>query len=194
MQSPLGSTASGAPTRDSRVVRLLRMDITDPLSLQVTGQFIVMMSPVATYPVGNTQRALKISAMTWVNEGKLLFLERSDELLNSVNIGGAKLVLVDFASATNIHGTPLADTLVPEAVTTDFAALGITTATSTVVYSNEQTPELTDFKLEGLSILNPNKVAISNDNDFGIGDFPGATPKIWFIRLADNLPVGRWWW
>jgi hypothetical protein len=106
------------------------------------------MSPVATYPAGNTQRALKFSAITWVNENKFLFLERSDELLSGVNIGGAKLLLVDIASATNIHGTAVADTLTPEAVNTDLAALGITPATSTVVFSNEQTPEITDFKLE----------------------------------------------
>jgi alkaline phosphatase len=189
MQSPLGSTAAGAPTRDSRVVRLIRMDISDPLNMQVTGQFIVKMSPVSTYPVGNTQRALKISAVTWVNENKFLFLERSDELLNGVNIGGAKLVLVDISAATNIHGTPLAAGLTPEAVTTDFAALGVTQATSKVVFSNEQTPEITDFKLEGLSIINRNKVAISNDNDFGIGDFPGAISKLWVIRLKDDLPI-----
>jgi alkaline phosphatase len=189
MQSPLGPTASGAPTRDSRVVRLIRMDISDPLNMQVTGQFIVKMSPVSTYPAGNTQRALKISAVTWVNENKFLFLERSDELLGGANIGGAKLVLVDISAATDIHTMAVAATLTPEAVTTDLAALGITPATSTVVFSNEQTPEITDFKLEGLAILNPNMVAISNDNDFGIGDFPGATAKMWVIRLEDNLPV-----
>lgn len=191
LQSPMGSTSAGAPTRDSRVVRLIRMDISDPQNLQVTGQFVVLMSPVSTYPAGNTQRALKISAITWVAEGKFLFLERSDELLNGVNIGAAKLVLVDIAGATNIHGTAAANTLMPEAVTTNLAGLGITAATSKVVYSNEETPEITDFKLEGLAILNPNRVAISNDNDFGIGDFPGATSKIWFIRLADKLPVDR---
>jgi alkaline phosphatase len=189
MQSPLGPTGSGAPTRDSRVVRLIRLDISDPLNMQVTGQFIVKMSPVSTYPAGNTQRALKISAVTWVNENKFLFLERSDELLAGANIGGAKLILVDISAATDIHAMALASTLTPEAVTTDLAALGITPATSTVVFSNEQTPEITDFKLEGLAILNPNMVAISNDNDFGIGDFPGATPKMWVIRLEDNLPV-----
>jgi len=189
MQSPLGSTAVGKPTRDSRVVRIIRMDITDPLNLQVTGQFLVKMSPFTNYPVGNTPRALKISAMTWVNENKLLLLERSDELLNGVNIGGAKLVLVDISSATNIHGTTLAAGLVPEGATTDLAALNVTVATSTVVFSNEQTPEITDFKLEGLAILNANQVAISNDNDFGIGDFPGAISKLWVIRLEDNLPV-----
>jgi alkaline phosphatase len=189
LQSPLGPTGAGAPTRDSRIVRMIRLDITDPLDVQVTGQFLVKMSPVSTYPVGNTQRALKFSAVTWVNENKFLFLERSDELLAGVNIGGAKLVLVDIASATNIHGTAVAATLTPEAVTTDLAALGITPATSTVVFSNEQTPEITDFKLEGLAILNANQVAISNDNDFGIGDFPGAISKVWVIRLQDNLPI-----
>jgi len=188
-QSPLGPTGATAPTRDSRVVRLIRMDISDPLNMQVTGQFIVKMSPVSTYPAGNTQRALKFSAITWVNENKFLLLERSDELLNGANIGGAKLVLVDITSATDIHGTAVAATLTPEAVTTDLAALGITPATSTVVFSNEQTPEITDFKLEGLAILNANQVAISNDNDFGVGDFPGATSKVWVIRLEDNLPV-----
>ncbi|HZJ17094.1 MAG TPA: esterase-like activity of phytase family protein [Chthoniobacteraceae bacterium] len=188
-QSPLGPTGANAPTRDSRIVRLIRMDITDPLDVQVTGQFLVKMSPVATYPAGNTQRALKFSAITWVTENKFLFLERSDELLSGVNIGGAKLLLVDIASATNIHGTAVADTLTPEAVNTDLAALGITPATSTVVFSNEQTPEITDFKLEGLAILNSNKVAISNDNDFGIGDFPGAISKVWVIRLEDHLPI-----
>src|SRR6185436_651371 len=98
----------------SRVVRLIRIDISDPLNMQVTGQFIVKMSPVSTYPSGNTQRALKISAVTWVNENKFLFLERSDELLGGANIGGAKLVLVDISAATDIHAMALAATLTPE--------------------------------------------------------------------------------
>ena len=99
------------------------------------------------------------------------------------------LIKVDISSATDIHGTPLAAGLTPEDVNTDFAALGVTLATSTVVFSNEQTPAITVFKLEGLAILNANQVAISNDNDFGIGDFPGAISRMWVIRLEDNLPV-----
>ena len=147
------------------------------------------MSLPSTYPAGTRQRDLKISSAAWISPTKLLLLERSDEILNGVNNGGAKLLLVDLKNATDIHGTALADTLTPEDAATDFAALGITPAATTVVYSNLETPEIQDFKLEGLAVLNPWTVAISNDNDFGVGDFPGATSKIWHIRLGAPLPM-----
>ena len=73
-QSPLGSTSAGSPYRDSRVVRVLRLDLTDPLNLQVTGQFAVLMSAAADYPVGNAQRDLKISSAAWVGNDVLLLL------------------------------------------------------------------------------------------------------------------------
>jgi hypothetical protein len=87
---------------------------------------------------------------------------------------------------------PEAQTLALENSSLDFASLGITPARSTVVYENEETPELTDFKLEGLSILNRNEVAISNDNDFGIGDnLTGIPSRLWIIRLRVQLPLRR---
>lgn len=46
-------------------------------------------------------------------------------------------------------------------------------------------------KLEGLSILNANEVAISNDNDFGIGDVPGTPSRVTVLRLSDKLPLKR---
>jgi hypothetical protein len=52
---------------------------------------------------------------------------------------------------------------------------------------NQELPAITDFKLEGLSILNNNQVSISNDNDFGIGDSPGRSSKLWQIRLSQPL-------
>lgn len=188
-QSPLGSTASGSPYANSRVVRLLRLDTSDPDQIHVTGQFILQMSLASTYPAGTRQRDLKISAAAWVNDNKLLLLERTDELLNGTNNGGAKLLLVDLSAATDINSMPLAGTLAPEDVAADFAALGITPATATVVFANEEIPTLRDFKLEGLSILNSHTVAISNDNDFGIGDFPGAISRLWVIRLGAKLPL-----
>ena len=185
-QSPLGPTGATAPTRNSRILRVLRLDISDPLNAQLTGQFLVRMSLASTYPVGNRQQDLKVSSAAWVAENKLLLLERSDE----VNIGGAKLVLVDFADATDVSSLPEAQTLALENATLDLSTIGVTAATSTVVYENAETPEITDFKLEGLSILNRNDVAISNDNDFGISDNPQPS-KLWIIRLAEQLPLGK---
>jgi hypothetical protein len=187
-QSPLGPTGATAPTRNSRILRILRLDIRDPLNLQVTGQFLMQMSEAANYKPGNRQQDLKLSAAAWVSRNKLLVLERSDE----VGIGGAKLILVDLKGATDVTNFPEAQTLALENASLDLASLGITPARSTVVYENDETPELTDFKLEGLSILNRNEVAISNDNDFGIGDnLTGIPSRLWIIRLRDQLPLRR---
>jgi hypothetical protein len=185
MQSPMGATGVTSPYRDSSLVRILRMDISDPLDLQVTGQFVVYMSPVSTYPLGNAARDMKISATAWVSQDRLLFLERSDK----PGSGGAKLILVDVRNATDVTGRADAGTpLVYENVATDLAALEITPATSQVVLDvNAELPAITDFKLEGLSILNANTVSISNDNDFGIGDVPGRSSKIWQILLSKPL-------
>jgi hypothetical protein len=185
-QSPLGPTGATAPTRMSRIVRVLRLDINDPLNLQVTGQFLLRMSLASSYPAGNRPQDLKVSSAAWVSENKLLLLERSDE----PGIGGAKLILADLAGATDVSDMIEAQTLALENSSLDLASLNITPATSTVVYANEETPEITDFKLEGLSILTPNDVAISNDNDFGIGDNITGTPsRVWLIRLRDQLPM-----
>jgi alkaline phosphatase len=194
MQSPLGSTAVGSPQRDSMLVRILRMDITDPLNLQVTGQFVAYFQPMFTYPAGNFPRDLKISAVSWVSEDRLLILERSDKLgAGGVNQGGAKLVLIDLTEATDVSDAaqfPAAAAIPPvlENGTTDLGLLGIVPASSRVVLDvNLELPTITDFKLEGLSILNDNDVALSNDNDFGIGDSPGRSSKVWQIRLSQPL-------
>lgn len=187
-QSPLGSTSVGSPYRDSRIVRILRMDVSNPLNVRVTGQFAVEMSPVADYPVGNAQRDLKISSAAWVGRDVLLLLELNDV----TGVGGVRLNLVDLRGATNFHGQPAADTLDLEDVTKGPAFLGYRPATSTVVYQQFETDAvrlLPSGKLEGLSILNANQVAISNDNDFGIGEVPGTASSVTVLRLGDRLPL-----
>lgn len=184
-QSPLGSTGASSPYRDSRLLRILRLDISDPLDLQVTGQFLVFMSSVNDYPPGNFPRDLKVSAVSWVSENRLLFLERTDK----PGAGGAKLILVDLTHATDVDGRPEATALplLLEDVATDLGQWSITPATTAVVLDiNQELPMITDFKLEGLAILNGETVAISNDNDFGMLD-PDATSRVYKIRLGSRL-------
>jgi alkaline phosphatase len=186
-QSPLGSTSSGSPYRDSRVLRVFRLDVRDPLIVKITGQFVVVMSPVSAYPAGNRQRDLKLSAMSWVTDDKLLLLERSDE----VDKGGVRLLLVDLSGATDISHLATADSLDIEDVNQGPSSLGITTATSAVVFEEFETDAKRFFpayKLEGLAILNKNEVAIINDNDFGIAGVPDAATQLWVLRLASQLP------
>jgi alkaline phosphatase len=182
MQSPLGPTGAGTPTRNSRVLRVLKMDISDRLNASVAAQYVMLMSPATDYPAGNRPQDLKLSAAMCVTDSQLLVIERTDE----VGIGGAKLVLVNTEGATDISGLPIAETLALENSALDLATVGIAPLQTRVVFENEETPELQDFKLEGLSIINRNVVALSNDNDFGIA---GPIPfQMWVIRLAEQLP------
>ncbi len=183
-QSPLGPTTATAPTRNSRVLRVLELDIADPLNVSVAAEYVLLMSPASTYPAGNRPQDLKLSSAAWVSEKKLLVLERSDE----PNIGGAKLITVDLRNATNVLPLPITQTLALEDAGLDLASVGITPAATSVVYRNEETPEITDFKLEGLSILNRNEVAITNDTDFGVGVTVPHASTLWVIRLAEQIP------
>jgi alkaline phosphatase len=187
-QNPLGPAAIGSPYRNSRVLRILRLDVSDPYDLQVTGQFIVLMSDRSLYPATIGQRLLKLSAMSWVAPDILLLLERSDEPAR----GGVRLILVDLRRATNVHGWPVAGTLTLEDAATDLAALGITPAGTDVVFQELETDEariFSTYKLEGMAILNGTDVAIINDNDFGILA-PDSPTRLWVLRLAARLEAG----
>jgi hypothetical protein len=183
-QNPLGSAAGGSPYRNSRVLRILRLDVSDPYDLRITGQFIWLMSHVSEYPASIGQRHLKLSAMAWVSPDVLLLLERSDEPAR----GGVRLILVDLRGATDVHGWPVADTLTPENAATDLAALGITPVSTYVIFHELETDEFrifSTYKLEGMAILNRRDVAIINDNDFGILA-PDSPTRLWVIRLAGS--------
>lgn len=159
------------------------MDITDPLNLRVTGEFVVNMLSVTNYLAGNAQRDLKISGAAWISNDRLLVTMGGD-------LAPAKLVLVDLTAATDVKDLPSAAAvpLVLENVNTDLLALGITPAATRVILDlGVDFPEIKDRKLEGLTILNANEISISNDNDFGIGGVSYAPSKVYNIRLAEPL-------
>lgn len=181
-QSPMGSTSVGSAYRDSRLIRVLRLDVTQPLELRVTGEFVLLMLPASGFP-GSSQRDLKISGAAWVAKDKLLVMEGSD-------LSPAKLVLVDLTTATDVKDFASAATvpLVLENVATDLSALGITPAATTLVADfGQELPQITERKLEGLTILNDNEISISNDNDFGIGANPNSISTVYTIRLGTHL-------
>ncbi len=185
-QSPMGSTSATSPYLNSSLIRIFRLDVSDPLNLRITGEFLFQMLPVSDFPVGNVPKDLKISAAAVVSDSKLLIIEGSD----TPGAGGHKVVQVDLTTATDVLSLPDASTipLVYENAATDFSAIGITLASTSVVADLvNDLPEITERKLEGLTILNRNEIVISSDNDFGIGDVSGATTKVYTIRLSAPL-------
>jgi hypothetical protein len=178
LQSPMGAT-SDKLYDESRIARAVHLDISDPLNAKVTAMYVVPMSAKGDYKDTKRQRDLKYSDAAWLGAEKLLLLERADKLV--------KLFVVDFALATNLLERPEGATLTPESVETKLETLGIKTPSRVEVFSSAGL--IDDDKLEGIAVLSPGTVAITNDNDFGIGDNKtGAPSKLWIVQLAQALP------
>jgi hypothetical protein len=193
-QSPLevGCSGGNSVCRNGRVLRILKLDVSNPYSIFVTGQYVFRMSNPAVYPSGNTARTLKLSAMAWVGPNKLLLLERSDE----TGIGGVRLILVDLEGATDIHGLYDAS-LVPEETAGSPGSPNPSIdqhVSSQVVFEefeNQTNRIFWTYKLEGLAIRNANTVDIINDNDFGIASPPNVPTNLWTLKLPGKLPLGQ---
>lgn len=200
MQSPIGDK-SNALYKTTRVVRIIRMDMTDPVNATVNGHFVVLQSPVSdyaknvgAYTVTNKQTDMKYSAAQWLSKDKILLLERAN--------GKAKLMAVDMNYATNMVGKSYVDTLGPEDVSTatlGLAGLGIVPASAQEVFSSDELKALVDqtvdksgasptyeIKLEGMSIVSDKVLYFSNDNDFGIADST-LPSKVWKVTLRKGL-------
>ena len=195
MQSPL-EYPTRTLGRASRIVRILRFDIGTE---RVTGEFVYQFDEVCAFsglPAGcaTLPDEMKVSSMSAINATSLLIDERTDPI--------AKIYRVDLAGATNILGsvwdaiaaaptdtTPALETL------TNPASQGITILPKTLVV--DLGPFGLPTKIEGTTLLHPDVLVISNDNDFGMID--NATfdasgrmtsdttvkSKIWFFQLND---------
>ncbi|MHA0035421.1 esterase-like activity of phytase family protein [Deinococcus sp. PESE-13] len=178
LQSPMGDAKADA-YKASRVLRTLKLDVSDPLGARVVGEYLTRGSDIGDYPAGGKQADLKVSDSAWIAGDKLLLLERAGGLV--------QLFVEDFSGATNVLGHPDEGKLTFENVATDLGALGIKTSTRQLVFRSTDAG-ISDDKLEGLAILSPATVALTNDNDFGIGDNKtGAPSKLWVVQLGQSL-------
>ena len=197
LESPLGSRDDDRYSK-TRAVRVLRLDLSDPLRAAVTGHFIVLQSPAGApsdgvaFAEGARQHDIKFSSAAWLGPDRLLLLEHGPGLV--------KVRAVDLRGATNLLGHPAENTLDLEDTTTagkGHAALFVTPATSAVVLTSLEVPEMvrggprfpagTD-KWEGLSIVDSQTLALANDNDFGIVDNRQRS-TVWIVRLGSRLDL-----
>jgi len=178
LQAPMGDDGN-AKYKTSRIIRVVRLDVTDPMAAKVTGDFLVKLDAAATFPSGTKQKDVLVSSATWVAADRLLLDERAK--------GETRLVTVDLAAAADIRGKQDEDTLVWEDVNTDLGALGVTPAAPAQVFSTKDLPAVAfPDKIEGLAIIDASTVALANDNDFGIADINDAS-RVWVIQLAAAL-------
>jgi alkaline phosphatase len=184
LQSPMGDPKSSI-YMNSRVVRIVRLDCKNPLDIKVTGMFVVLQSDMSEYPSTSKQADLKYSDAAMLSSSKILLLERAAKKV--------KLIVADLQDATNIIDLPVALSLEPEEKSESLNALHIKPAETSVVFNSVDVLfQLDTDKLEGLAILSPAVVAVSNDNDFALGENTTNYPsRVWFIQLGKDLPIGE---
>jgi hypothetical protein len=184
LQSPL---ECGAKSEAGGVVRLLVLDAADG-------------RPVAEhlYPLDPETRDGKICAIAAIDDSSVLTIEQGDG-------GRARLYALSLARATDTLGRPDAAALGGESLervgdprtrgiepaakrlVADLA--GVLPAMRRDVYGEAADGE--PLKLEGIAILGDKRVAIVNDNDFGVAAKDGANPKtcVWIIETAAPIRV-----
>ena len=184
LQSPMGDAKDNRYS-NSRTVRIVRLDCTNPLDIKVTGMFIVLQSSMSEYPSSSKQADLKFSDAVMLSSTKMLLLERAAKKV--------KLIVADLANATNILDLPVAASLEPEEKSESLGALHIEPAETSVAFNSVDVLfQLDTDKLEGLAILTPSVVALSNDNDFALGENTTNYPsRVWYIQLGKELPIDK---
>lgn len=175
LQSPLGDLEN-PHYKQSRIVRAIRLDLTNPLRAKVTGHFLVPLSPAAQFGPTQEQQNVKFNDADWLAEDRLVAIEAGKSF--------SQCVIIDFKDATNLLGREDENSLSFESES-DLTKLSVKPATTKVWFSTKGLASVSG-KLEGLAVLSPNEVAISNDNDFGIGDNDSGEPStVWLLRLAN---------
>ena len=184
LQSPMGD-AKSSQYSSSRTARIIRLDVTHPLDMKVTGMFLVLQSSMSEYPSTAKQADLKFSDAVMLSSTKMLLLERAAKKV--------KLIVADLKNATNILDLPIASTLEPEEKSESLNALNIEPAETSVAFNSVDVLfQLDTDKLEGLAVLTPSVVALSNDNDFALGENTTNYPsRVWYIQLGTELPLGQ---
>ncbi len=181
LQSPMGD-AHDKHFAKSRVIRVLKLDVSQPLEARVAGEYLALASAATDYSDKQKQSKLSWSDADWVAPDKLLVIERGHGL--------TKLLLVNFSGATDVLHHRDEGNLQFEDVRTDLAAIGVRPATATEVFSTRDVPGIKSDKIEGVAVLSPTEVALSNDNDFGIGENNAGEPSmVWLVRLTTPLPL-----
>ena len=170
LQAPLGDD------KNSRIVRVLRFDLSQPLAAKVTGMFAIQFSDPKSYSDTTVPNDISFSAAEWLQGDSILLVERCKT--------GFRVLKADFEKATNLLNTPAMNS-----TTIESNPKAIKLATTTLLLSSKQVPQIDSMKIEGVTAYNAQSIALISDNDFAIN---GASPtKIWMIQLPNRLAIPK---
>ncbi|HXF09907.1 MAG TPA: esterase-like activity of phytase family protein [Desulfuromonadaceae bacterium] len=188
LQSPIGDVNRepvggkySIPIAESRAIRAVKLDVSDPLNAKVIGEYFVEASLARDYSAKQKQEKISWSDADWMAPDKLLVIERGKSQV--------KLLEVDFSKATNLLERKDGSNPMFDEPSTILPTFGIRTAETREIFSTADVG-ITSTKIEGIAILGPTEIALSNDNDFGIGDnVTGEPSRVWIVRLKKPLDL-----
>lgn len=195
LQSPLDNGKPKAVAKAGNV-RLLAFD---PAGRVPTGEYLYRLGDPADpdyLAKGAAPDDGKLCVLATLDADTLLTIESSDK-------GLARLYRIDVADATDTLGRTSSAKKDSLEEIRDLADAGIVPVQKTLVadlaplvpamrrdvYGEEGASGDAPLKLEGMAILGPDRVAIVNDNDFGVNVKPGSRCEtcLWIIRLSEPL-------
>lgn len=160
LQSPLSN-----PDEDvgeaSRNTRILAFDVATET---VTAEYLYQFQVSTEFGESAIPDDMKVSGLIAVSPTHLLVLERTD--------AAAHIYRVDLDGASNILGTAADDQNASPSLEEmeDPAAAGFPPLAKTLVANLDSIEGVPD-KIEGISVIDNDTIAIVNDNDFGVGTF-----------------------
>lgn len=164
IQTPLANPNNAASSASS-VIRILGVDTN-------TGQPVSEHVYLLEKPSFREQLVDKIGDATYLGDGRIAVIER-DSFGDTT--GKKYLFEIDLKGATNVLGTtllPAGETL-EQQTADDLAALGIRPVDKLKVGNLPSLGYLPNDKPEGLAALDDGRLAVINDNDFGVNG-PGT--------------------
>ena len=201
VQSPLRNPATlGNSTLNG--LRNVRVVEFDP-KRQTTRQFIYVMDNANLGPDPNT-RPDKIGDAASLGNGQFLVVERDDDSVNSTPPDAPatiekKVYRFGLDGATDITGLPETFTVVrngtPAQLTLDqmtpaeLAGVAVAPLAKTLHVDLAAVGYNGVEKVEGLAVLNPQTIAVINDNDFTVGNITIDQATGTFTRNAPGAPV-----
>lgn len=171
----LQSPAANPDTDTAEASRNTRVLAVDARTGKPRGEYAYRFEDVTTFDpeAGGDQNEMKLSGLYATGPHTLLVDERTDDV--------ARVYRLDLRRATNILGGRWDDPATSPSLEAlpDPAASGVRTGTKTQVLDLSRFPSVPG-KIEGVAATGPHTIVLTNDNDFGVGDFDAGG------RLADS--------
>jgi len=184
IQSPLYNPSS-VTKNNSDVIRILAIDANGTPQ----GEYVYLLERNKDTGYG-AKRTDKIGDAVYIKNGRFLIIERDSSIPGDE--GGKKVIYeIDINGATNILGTVISQdmTINPlETLSADqIEAEGIQVVHKRAILNANSIGYFPSDKLEGITVLPDNKIAVLNDNDFGIAG-AGVTDNSQFgvISFGNN--------